>query len=129
MSVPSTVAPAQDSPTCGPPLTRPRLGFSPTSPHSPAGIRMDPSPSLPWATATMPLATAAADPPLEPPDERVRSYGLHVGPYAAGSVVTVVPSSGTRMRPRTTNRARANACPRKLSTGERQSASRRKLVP
>ncbi|GAA2734992.1 hypothetical protein GCM10010439_58650 [Actinocorallia aurantiaca] len=34
-----------------------------------AGILMEPPPSLAWATGTMPAATAtaAADPPLEPP--------------------------------------------------------------
>jgi hypothetical protein len=30
-------------------------------------MRIDPAPSEPWATASMPAATAAADPPLDPP--------------------------------------------------------------
>jgi hypothetical protein len=64
----------------GPSEERPREGFSPTSPQQLAGIRMDPPPSLACATATMPLATAAADPPLEPPGVRVVSHGLCVGP-------------------------------------------------
>ena len=43
--------------------------------------------SLPCATGTSPAATAAADPPLDPPVLRVRSHGLCVAPYASGSVV------------------------------------------
>ena len=35
----------------------------------------------------MPLATAAAEPPLDPPVVRLVSHGLRVGPYASGSVV------------------------------------------
>ena len=34
----------------------------------------------------MPLATAAAEPPLDPPVVRFVSHGLRVGPYASGSV-------------------------------------------
>ena len=36
-------------------------------PQHDAGTRMDPPPSLAEAMATIPEATAAADPPLEPP--------------------------------------------------------------
>ena len=61
--------PAHPSPASGPWLTRPRVGLSPTRPHSLAGMRIEPPPSLACATATMPLATAAADPPDEPPVE------------------------------------------------------------
>ena len=39
---------------------RSRVGFMPTRPQQAAGIRIDPSPSLAWATGTMPDATAAA---------------------------------------------------------------------
>src|SRR5450432_2004051 len=91
--------PAQPSPTSGPWLTRPRVGLSPTSPHSLAGMRIDPPPSLACATATMPLATAAADPPLEPPVVREVSHGFRVTPYASGSVVGTSPSSGVFVRP------------------------------
>jgi hypothetical protein len=49
--------------------TTPRPGFTPTSPQQAAGIRTEPSPSLPCAIGTMPLATAAAAPPEEPPGE------------------------------------------------------------
>jgi hypothetical protein len=40
------------------------------TPHKAAGQRNDPVASDPWAMATAPLATAAADPPLDPPAER-----------------------------------------------------------
>src|SRR5690606_26862226 len=52
-----------ESITWGPCETRPRVGFSPTTPHLAAGSRTEPPPSLPWATGTRPAATAAAAPP------------------------------------------------------------------
>src|SRR5579875_40170 len=97
-STPSIVPPAQPSPTAGPWLTRARVGFKPTRPHSLAGMRMEPPPSLAWATATMPLATAAAEPPDEPPVEWSVFHGLRAGGKLFGSVVTVVPISGTLVR-------------------------------
>ena len=99
VTTPSIVPPAQLSPTIGPWLTRPRVGLSPTIPHSLAGIRIEPPPSLACATATMPLATAAADPPDEPPVLRPGSQGLRAGGNDRASVVTVVPISGTLVRP------------------------------
>ena len=74
------------SPYIGAPLTRPRLGFSPTSPQQLAGIRIDPPPSEPCATGTSPAATAAAAPPLEPPAIRSRSHGVRAGGALSGSV-------------------------------------------
>ncbi len=50
-------------------------------------MRTEPPPSLPWATGTMPLATAAAAPPEEPPGVRPRSHGLRVGPKMRASLV------------------------------------------
>ena len=44
----------------GPIGFRPRLGFSPKTPHAEAGMRMDPPPSLAWASGTICEATAAA---------------------------------------------------------------------
>ena len=73
-------SPPHDSPTSGPTEWRPREGLSPTSPHSLAGMRMEPPPSPAWPIATMPEATAAAEPPLDPPVERVVSQGLREGP-------------------------------------------------
>ncbi len=54
------------------PTTRPREVLSPTSPHTLAGMRIDPPPSLACAQpARGRAATAAAEPPLDPPGERV----------------------------------------------------------
>ncbi|CAB4564865.1 unannotated protein [freshwater metagenome] len=99
------VDPIQLSPMSGAIDTRPRDGLSPTSPHSDAGIRIEPPPSFACPTATMPAATAAADPPDEPPVEWSRFQGLRVGPYASGSVVIVDPHSGVFVRPIATNPA------------------------
>src|SRR3954452_15469879 len=82
---------------------------------------MEPPPSLAWATATMPEATAAAAPPLDPPADRSGSHGLRVGSYAMGSVVIVVPNSGVAVRPSTTRPAPANASQGELVTDHRLS--------
>ena len=49
-------------------------------------MRIDPAPSEPSAAPTRPAATAAAEPPLEPPGERSRSQGLRVIPKVGDSV-------------------------------------------
>ena len=61
---------------------------------------MDPPPSFPWARGTIPAATAAADPPLEPPAVKAGFQGLRVGPYRIGSVVGRSPNSGAFVLPR-----------------------------
>ena len=68
------------SPNSGASDTRPRDGLRPTSPQHEAGMRIEPPPSFAWAIGTSPAATAAAEPPLDPPVERVVSQGLRVGP-------------------------------------------------
>src|SRR5438132_12384118 len=47
--------------------TLPNVGFRPTQPQKPAGIRMEPPPSVPTARVAIPRTTAAALPPLDPP--------------------------------------------------------------
>ena len=56
--------------------TRPRDGLRPNRPHDAAGMRIEPPPSFPCAIGTMPDATAAAEPPLDPPADRARSCGI-----------------------------------------------------
>jgi hypothetical protein len=74
--------------------TRPRLGLSPNTPQWLAGMRIEPPPSLAWATGTMPAATAAAEPPDEPPALWAGFQGLRVAPCRRDSVVAVWPNSG-----------------------------------
>src|SRR3954464_12038467 len=117
VTAPSMVPPAQPSPTRGPWLTLARVGLSPTSPHSLAGMRMEPRPSFAWASGTIPLATAAAEPPDDPPVECSVFHGLRAGGNDFGSVVTVVPNSGTLVRPSGTKPAARNCSARKDVTG------------
>ncbi len=46
----------------------------------------------------MPVTSAAASPPLEPPGVRAASHGLHVGPWSALSVCQRSPRSGALVR-------------------------------
>src|ERR1700674_2648873 len=62
-------------------LTRPYVGFRPTMPQHAAGPQMEPPVSLPVAPGQKDAATAAPDPPLDPPGTRSSAYGLRVAPY------------------------------------------------
>ncbi len=97
-SAPNTLNPSHPS-RAGWVETRPRLGFIPTRPQHAAGIRIDPPPSDPVAHGTMPAATAAAEPPEEPPGVRAGSHGLRVTPFAALAVHGKIISSGTFVIP------------------------------
>src|SRR6266446_1384905 len=94
-NAPSSQSQCQNSACAGPSEVRPREPLSPTSPQKEAGIRTDPPASLPCAIATMPEATAAAAPPLDPPAVRSVFQGLRVAPHARVSVESVAPHSGT----------------------------------
>ena len=76
----SFTKPCHTSPYSGPSEVRPRVAFSPTKPHSLAGMRVEPPPSLACAAGTNPAATAAPAPPLEPPVEWLVFQGLRLGP-------------------------------------------------
>jgi hypothetical protein len=84
---------------------RARVGLSPTRPQQAAGARIEPNPSLAWAIGRMRAPTAAAAPPLEPPEIRVGSHGFRVAPYSCGSQVRERPSSHVLVRPNTTSPA------------------------
>ena len=75
-------------------------GLIPTRPQQAAGIRIEPIPSLPSAIGTVPAATAAAEPPEDPPGERSCFQGLRVIPKVE-SVAPNTHSSGTRVMPTT----------------------------
>ena len=97
--------PFQFSVCSGPIGVRPRDGFMPNRPVQAAGMRIDPPPSLAWASGTTPAATAADAPPDDPPDVRVTSHGLRVWPYSVDSVVVVSPNSGLVVCPNMTRPA------------------------
>ena len=68
-------------------------------------MRVEPPPSLPWAIGTMPAATAAPDPPDEPPGVRSVSHGLRVAPNRRVSVTGTIPNSGSVVVPTITKPA------------------------
>ena len=62
-------------------------------PHSAAGWRIEPPVSVPIAHGALPAATAAAEPPDEPPGTRARSHGFSVGPKPEFSVEEPIANS------------------------------------
>ncbi len=79
---------------------RPTVGFRHTVPQHCEGQRMEPPRSLPSPMGLMPVASAAASPPLEPPGVRPGSHGLRVGPLRLESVCMRMAKSGRFVRPR-----------------------------
>src|SRR3954471_23495490 len=61
---------------------------------------MEPPVSVPSAIGASNAATAAAEPPPEPPGMRLRSHGLWVGPYAECSVEEPIANSSMLVLPR-----------------------------
>ena len=106
----SSRPPQLSVPTCA--GTTPAPGLMPNNPHAAAGMRTEPSPSVPCATGTSPAATAAADPPDDPPGVRRRSHGLRAIPNAL-SVNGKIDNSGRLVSPTTT----APAARRRATTG------------
>src|ERR1035437_8840380 len=58
--------------------TLPYVGLSPVTLHNPAGCLIDPPVSDPKAATHISAATAAADPPEDPPGTLDKSHGLQV---------------------------------------------------
>ncbi len=71
-------------------------------PHSAAGWRIEPPVSVPIASGAWKAATAAAEPPEEPPGTRSRSHGFAVGPNAQCSVDEPIANSSMFVLPRMT---------------------------
>src|SRR3954454_24503774 len=71
-------------------------------PHSAAGCRMDPPVSVPRDAIHSSAATAAADPPDDPPGMRVTSHGFRVIWNAEFSVELPIANSSMFNRPNTT---------------------------
>src|SRR5204863_389303 len=78
---------------------QPGLGRRPTTLQKLAGLRRLPPRSEPSANGSIPAATAAAAPPLEPPGVRDRSYGLRVAPKTGLNVCEPAPNSGVFVFP------------------------------
>ena len=116
-------APPQSSPRSGPSGLRARVGLSPKRPQHDAGTRMEPPPSLACAIGSIPEATAAAAPPLEPPALCARFQGLRVAPNSRGSVDGQKPSSGVLVLPKITRPARLRRAVISLSWSARLSAN------
>src|SRR5690606_24462271 len=80
--------------------TRPEVGLMPVRPQKEAGRRIEPPVSLAVAAGHRWAATAAAEPPEEPPGTRSVFQGLCTGPYQlvsleepmANSSILVLPS-------------------------------------
>src|SRR5204863_10141498 len=66
--------------------SRPYVGLTPTTPQNDAGWRMEPPVSNPEASGTQRAATAAAEPPLDPPGVRSIAHGLRTAPNAEFSL-------------------------------------------
>ena len=75
------------------------MGLTPTTPQSAAGWRIDPPVSDPSASGAKPAATAAAEPPLEPPGTRFTSCGFRVAPNAEFSVDDPIANSSRFVLP------------------------------
>ena len=75
--------------------TRPGVGRSPTTPHRAAGMRSEPPVSEPVQIGSMPVASAAAEPPEEPPALSVGLNGLPVAPQTGLRELAPAPMSGT----------------------------------
>src|SRR5215470_8908589 len=71
----------------------------PTTPQKAAGTRSEPPRSEPWARGPMPVATATAAPPLDPPLVNAVFHGLRVAPNTAFTVLPPAPNSGVLVLP------------------------------
>jgi hypothetical protein len=83
----------------GPAATRPGLGRKPTTEQKLAGVRREPPRSEPVASHTSPVASAAAEPPEEPPALRLVFQGLSVSPKTSLKVLAPAPNSGVLLMP------------------------------
>ena len=73
----------------------PLEGLKPTHPQYAAGTRTEPMVSVPRASVTRPAPTTAPEPPLDPPQVRVRSCGFL--PIPKNALFVVAPSAASAM--------------------------------
>src|SRR4051795_591149 len=77
--------------SCG---TRPYGGLKPTTPLNAAGIRIEPPMSEPLASVAVPDASAAPEPPDDPPTPNSGFQGLRVMPWMRECVNPAHENSG-----------------------------------
>ena len=73
--------------------------MNPITPQCDAGFLIEPPVSEPKAISHMLAATAAAEPPLEPPGICPKALGLFVGPYIEVSVELPAANSSMFVNP------------------------------
>src|SRR3990172_8563849 len=71
----------------------------PTTPQKAAGTLREPPRSEPWASGPMPVASATAPPPVEPPQVSAGFHGFFVGPKTALKVLAPAPNWGVLVLP------------------------------
>ncbi len=79
----------------------PVVGLSPTSPQKAAGILIEPPPSVPVASGVIPVMSATALPPEDPPGDHSGAHGLRVSPNSRLAVKPSNANSGTLVFPTT----------------------------
>src|SRR5471030_2208974 len=79
----------------------PGVGRIPTMPQNAAGMRTEQPKSVPCASGSMPLATAAAEPPDEPDGLSAGFHGLRVTPNTSLKVLAPAANSGVLVLPST----------------------------
>src|ERR1700754_2602270 len=82
--------------------TTPNVVLCPQTPHQFAGPRIEPPMSLPSSKAVMPVATATAAPPDEPPAVRLVSHVLLVVPKIGLYVCQSPAKAGVLVLPKIT---------------------------
>ena len=63
-------------------------------PQNAAGMRIEAPKSVPWASGSIPEATATAEPPDDPAGDSARFQGLRVAPNTGLTVLAPVANSG-----------------------------------
>src|SRR5215470_17053894 len=102
-----------NAPRCG---TRSRLGLWENTPQKCAGARSEPPMSEPNSSGTNPAASAAAEPPDDPPGVRDRSQGLLVVPYTSLKLCQSDKFSGTLVLPSMIAPAALSRCTTRASS-------------
>src|SRR5882672_9183752 len=95
----------------------------PVTPHRAAGWRIEPPVSVAVAAGTRRAATAAAEPPEEPPGTRFGSQGLRTGPKWLVSLDEPIANSSILVLPSTTTPAARSFDTTVASYGETKFAS------